>query len=126
MLLGTRIAAVLGACDARLEREKNARNAAVRLHVERSERRLVAAERWMPSARRITEERAARLEILARTLTALDPDRPLRAGYVRLADATGMPVLGSQLAAGERVRLVFEGGSAGAQIEDVAKTEPGA
>lgn len=126
MLLGTRIAAVLGACDARLEREKNARNAAVRLHVERSERRLVAAERWMPSARRITEERAARLEILARTLTALDPDRPLRAGYVRLADATGTPVLGSQLAAGERVRLVFEGGSAGARIEDVAKTEPGA
>lgn len=124
-LLGARIDAVLGACDARLEREKNARDAAAQLLMERNARRLAAAERWMPNARRITEDRAARLAILERTLAALDPDRPLRAGYVRLEDATGTPVLGSQLAAGERVRLIFEGGSAGARIEDVAKTEPG-
>lgn len=125
LLLGARIDAMLGACDARLEREKNARDSAAQLHMERNARRLAAAERWMPNARRITEDRAARLAILERTLAALDPDRPLRAGYVRLEDATGTPVLGSNLAAGERVRLIFEGGSAGARIEDVAKTEPG-
>ncbi len=125
LLLGARIDAVLGACDARLEQEKHARDEAARLQVDRNARRLAAAERWMPNARRITEDRAARLAILERTLAALDPDRPLRAGYVRLEDATGTPVLGSQLAAGERVRLIFEGGSAGARIEDVAKTEPG-
>ncbi|BBF22677.1 exodeoxyribonuclease VII large subunit [Sutterella megalosphaeroides] len=125
LLLGARIDAVLGACDARLEREKHARDEAARLQVDRNARRLAAAERWMPNARRITEDRAARLAILERTLAALDPDRPLRAGYVRLEDATGTPVLGSHLAAGERVRLIFEGGSAGARIEDVAKTEPG-
>lgn len=125
LLLGARIDAVLGACDARLEREKHARDEAARLQDDRNARRLAAAERWMPNARRITEDRAARLAILERTLAALDPDRPLRAGYVRLEDATGTPVLGSHLAAGERVRLIFEGGSAGARIEDVAKTEPG-
>lgn len=125
LLLGARIDAVLGACDARLEREKHARDEAARLQVDRNARRLAAAERWMPNARRITEDRAARLAILERTLAALDPDRPLRSGYVRLEDATGTPVLGSNLAAGERVRLIFEGGSAGARIEDVAKTEPG-
>lgn len=75
------------------------------------EARLLTAVRHMPSPATLLGARQKELEAATRALAALDPDRPLRQGYVRV-EKDGVPVVSARDAQpGSSVKLVFADGS---------------
>lgn len=61
----------------------------------------------------------ARLNSAASALALADPDRPLRAGYVRVRRRDGLATSAAMLSAGDSVELVFADGTAAADVRAV-------
>lgn len=61
----------------------------------------------------------ARLNSAASALALADPDRPLRAGYVRVRRREGLATSAAMLSAGDQVELVFADGTAAADVRAV-------
>ena len=79
-----------------------------------------AAGRRLGHAARLALARSAgRLEVAAAGLKALDPDRVLARGYVRLEQAGGRPITSiAHLASGDRVRARLQDGQATLDVVD--------
>lgn len=76
-----------------------------------------ALRRPDPAAKTVLLE--ARLNSAASALALADPDRPLRAGYVRVRRRDGLATSAAMLSAGEQVELVFADGTADADVRAV-------
>ena len=78
--------------------------------------RLHAAERHLPASGTVLLPAGRRLEAASHALAALDPDRPLRQGYVRV-ERNGLAVTrASETMPGDAVELVFADGRRTADI----------
>ncbi len=79
-----------------------------------------ARDRMRHAARMACSRSSSRLDVAAAGLKALDPDRVLARGYVRLERHEGTPVTSvRQLAAGDRIRARLGDGSARLDVLDV-------
>lgn len=80
-------------------------------------------DRLTRSGDRLTEQARTRLDRLQSRLQALDPEQPLRRGYVYPTTDDGMPVRSAEtLKAGDLVRLHFEDGQQDAEIVSGAES----
>lgn len=78
---------------------------------------LAALRRPDPAVK--TDLLEARLNSAASALALSDPDRPLRAGYVRVRRRDGLATSAAMLSAGDQVELVFADGTAAADVRAV-------
>ncbi|WP_443743755.1 exodeoxyribonuclease VII large subunit [Sutterella sp.] len=78
---------------------------------------LAALRRPDPAVK--TDLLEARLNSAASAFALSDPDRPLRAGYVRVRRRDGLATSAAMLSAGDQVELVFADGTAAADVRAV-------
>ena len=107
LALQSRVGENLQRADRHVERSFGAFSPAVEREVRRKARELSRIERFLPDPQRRLQTSEQRLDLLQRALQALDPESPLKRGYV-LVTREGEPVTrGEELKAGERVCLQF-------------------
>lgn len=107
LALQSRVGENLQRADRHVERSFGAFSPAVGREVRRKARELSRIERFLPDPQRRLQTSEQRLDLLQRALQALDPESPLKRGYV-LVTREGEPVTrGEELKAGERVCLQF-------------------
>lgn len=111
--------AVLEAKARRLARAADWQRDAGRAALDRAEGRWAQARRAWPDPMALIRTLDARLDAAQKTLAALDPDRPLRDGWIRADKAGGMVTRAAELSAGERLALTFADGRAEVLVEQV-------
>ena len=94
-----------------IEREKGRLDDMVFGRLARDGERLARAARLAPNPMPALERAERTVAVLKRTLEALDPDRPLRAGYARISTAAGVVGTAAAIAPGEVLRIDFADGA---------------
>lgn len=94
-----------------IDREKGRLDDMVFGRLARDGERLARAARLAPNPIPALERAERTVAVLKRTLEALDPDRPLRAGYARISTAAGVVGTAAAIAPGDVLRIDFADGA---------------
>lgn len=100
----------IDAGDDRLARLSRRLDDAAALRLSADALRFARAARLAPNPIPMIERAERTVSALGRTLAALDPDRPLRAGYARVSTADGIVGRAADIRAGDALKIEFGDG----------------